>query len=144
MNRPISTKVHGILDYVSVPTLLALPRVLRCGRGMTTLLTSAAVSVLGYSALTRYELGLYRVLPLKVHLAFDLTSGALLAAAPFAFLKRDEQSGTATGVLVGFGLFEIVAALLTKTEPPLMEQLDENPIPQWLEERVGRQVPLPL
>jgi hypothetical protein len=75
-----------------------------------------------YSALTRYELGLVKVIPMRGHLALDALSGSLLCAAPFTFL--DEDTGV-TAAIVGFGLFEIFAALTTETEPSYGEQAGE-------------------
>lgn len=134
MNRPISTKVHGILDYVSVPTLLTLPRVLHWGKSVTNVLTGAAVGILGYSALTRYELGLYKVLPMRTHLMLDMGGGALLTAAPFLLVKRSERTPVTIGFLAGFGLFEVAASLLSQQDPPLVEQMKEQPLPQWMDE----------
>jgi hypothetical protein len=119
MNKPITTKTHGMLDYLSVPTLLILPRALHWGEKMTNLLTGAALGVLGYSMMTRYELGIFKVLPMKGHLAMDMVSGAMLAAAPFLLLDEQERSGTMIGMLLGIGAFEIAAANLTQPQPSL-------------------------
>ena len=109
-----STKTHGVLDYLSVGLLLALPRVLKWDKKATNLLTGAAMGTLVYSLLTDYELGAARVLPMKTHLALDGASGLLLAAAPFVFLQEDQAT---TAALVGLGLFEITASLTTETTP---------------------------
>lgn len=114
--RFVSTKTHGILDYATVPTLLALPRIMGWSPNVTRLLTGSALGLLAYSLVTRYELGLKRLLPMPGHLALDAASGALLCAAP-ALLKEKETAATAA--LVGFGAFEIGAALTTKTESPI-------------------------
>ena len=99
MFRPISTMVHGILDYVTAPTLIALPRMLGWGQKVTWLLNGAGVGVLGYSLLTRYELGLVKVLPMKVHLAIDMASGGMLALSPFILLKKRERDVAMTATL---------------------------------------------
>ena len=114
MIKPISTRTHGVLDYLSVGALCAIPRMLGWDRRVTTLLTGAAAGTLLYSALTRYELGLVKLLPMPAHLALDGASGVLLCAAPFLFL--DEKPPPAAG-LVGIGLFELGASLLTQTSP---------------------------
>ena len=114
MIKLISTRTHGVLDYLSVGTLCALPRMLVWDRTVTTLLTGAAAGTLFYSALTRYELGVVKLLPMPAHLALDSASGAVLCAAPFVFL--DEKPLVAAG-LVGIGLFELGASLLTQTSP---------------------------
>ena len=112
--KPISTKVHGVLDYLSVGTLAALPRLMGWDPAVRRLLTGAALGTLAYSLITRYELGVLRVLPMKAHLALDGASGLALAASPL--LLKDEERSTA-GALVGIGLFELGASLLTRTRP---------------------------
>jgi hypothetical protein len=105
-----STKTHGVLDYTSVVALLALPRTMGWSKNVTNVLTASALGTLVYSLLTRYELGALKVLPVKTHLGLDALSGLLLAIAPFVFL-REKQNVNKT--LLGIGLFEISAALLT-------------------------------
>ncbi len=119
MNRPISTMMHGILDYVTAPTLMVLPRALGWSQRVTTLLNGAGLGVLAYSVLTRYELGLIRVLPMKAHLALDIASGGMLALSPFMLLKKRDRNVATTATLVGLGLYEIAAGLLTQTESPV-------------------------
>ena len=113
--RIIPTKVHGILDYLSVATLAGLPRLMGWDDRVTNLLTGAAAGTLVYSLLTRYELGLAGVLPMKAHLALDGMSGASLCAA--ALLLRDQEEASVVGTLYGLGVFEMAAAVMTQTEP---------------------------
>lgn len=114
--RFVSTKIHGVLDYAAVPALLALPRLLGWSPRLTRLLTGSAVGLLGYSLLTRYELGVKRILPMPAHLALDAASGGLLCAAP---LLLDELEPATAATLVGLGAFEIGASLTTKTVAPV-------------------------
>ena len=118
-----STKAHGVVDYLSVGTLLALPRMMGWSQGVTTLLTNAAIGTLGYSLLTKYELGLWKTLPMKGHLALDAMSGVMLMAAPLMFPDEDT---TVKGALVGLGIFELTAALTTETEPSIGEQASQR------------------
>ena len=125
MNRPISTKMHGILDYLTAPMLVALPRLLQWDNKLTNILTGAGLGVLGYSLMTRYELGLFKLLPMKWHLALDMMSGAMLAAAPFLLLNDDERDSGVNAILASIGAFEIAAALLTQPQPSLAESARE-------------------
>ena len=111
----LSTKTHGMIDYAAGPLLLALPRLLHWNRSATRLLTGVAAASTAYSLLTRYELGVFKVLPMPAHLSLDGMSGALLAVAPFLL---PEEEGSVTAGLVGVGLFEIMAALSTETHAP--------------------------
>jgi hypothetical protein len=116
-----STRMHGMLDYLTVGILFTLPRALGWSGQVTRMMSSAALSTLGYSLLTRYELGLFKVLPMKAHLALDAMSGAAFCSAPWLF-PNEEMS--VTGTMAGLGLFEIAVALTTETEPTFGEQVD--------------------
>jgi hypothetical protein len=109
--RFIPTKIHGAMDYMTVVALLALPRLLDFSDRATTLLTAIAVMALLYTLLTRFELGAFRVLPVKVHLALDFLSGLLLVAAPYLIVPQ--ENSTARTVMIVIGVFEIGAALMT-------------------------------
>lgn len=109
-----STRVHGVLDYSSVALLCVLPRALGWSTAVTRLLTGSALATLAYSLLTRYELGLVKILPMPAHLALDGASGALLCGAALAL--SDEEPGV-RAALTGLGLFEITASLTTQTQP---------------------------
>lgn len=112
MTKPISTQVHGVLDYLSAGTLLALPRMLNWGSAITNVLTVAGASTVVYSLLTRYELGAAKVLPMHTHLALDGINGALVATLPLIF-PRDNKN---TAMLVSLGLFEVAASMLTESK----------------------------
>jgi hypothetical protein len=110
----MSTRTHGVLDFATAGTLVALPRVLGWGERVTDTLTKVAIGTLGYSLLTDYEYGVLRVLPMRGHLAIDAMSGVALCAAPAMFPEEERSTHAA---LVALGLFEIGAALLTRPEP---------------------------
>jgi hypothetical protein len=112
--RFIPTRVHAVVDYVTGPTLVALPALLGFGGAPAVALRAAGGGVLAQSALTRYELGLVRVVPMPVHLAIDAATGAALAAVG-GFAARDARSRAAA---IGAGVMEIAAALTTQTSPP--------------------------
>jgi hypothetical protein len=122
MVKLFSTKTHGALDYLTVGTLLALPRALGWSNGVTQWLTGMALGTLTYSAVTRYELGLVKWLPVKGHLTLDALNGGLFCMAPLLFPDEDT---VVKGTLVGFGLFEIMASLTTETESSYGEQTSE-------------------
>jgi hypothetical protein len=54
---------------------------------------------------------------MKGHLAIDMLSGTMLAAAPFALLNKQERTATVMGILLGYGIFEITTASLTQEQP---------------------------
>ena len=112
--KPINTRAHGVLDYLSVGLLCALPRALNWSPRVTNLLTASAAGTLVYSLLTRYELGVVRVLPMKAHLALDAASGASLCLAP---LCAPDEPQSVRAALVGLGLFELAVTLSSQSKP---------------------------
>jgi hypothetical protein len=116
--RVVPTKAHGVFDLVAGPTLAAAPNLLRLNGARGSTLPPRLTGLLGtgLSALTDYETGAVRVVPLKAHLVFDGASGAALASTPWL-------SGAAKNGLRHWlphavvGLTEIAMALTTRTEP---------------------------
>ena len=117
--RFIPTSVHGAIDQVVGPALVAAPTVLRLRstspEGIVARAVGGAEAV--YSNLTDYELSLKNLIPMRVHLALDAVSGATLAAVPFATgaHKRGLRHWLPHTIL---GALEVGMALTTKSEPP--------------------------
>ena len=117
--RFLSSRAHGVLDYLTGILLILAPRIL----GFQDAGIAAQVPVfLGiativYSLLTRYELGLIRVLPFGFHLTLDFFAGVFLAASPWLLGFADRV--WAPHLIVG--LFEVVASLSTRRDVALRE-----------------------
>lgn len=83
----IDTRTHGIIDYVTGALLLVAPYLFGFATGgieqwLPQLLGAMTIVM---SLLTRYELSVAKLIPLKVHLGIDMASGALLAVSPWLF-----------------------------------------------------------
>lgn len=128
MYQPISTKTHGILDYLTIGTFFALPRLLGWSKPLTNTMTAIAATKLGYTLLTRHELGAAKIIPMKAHLALDGAVGASLCALPFAMDEDDIDAG-APAMLISMGLFDIAAAPLTQTQAPFDAPAQDYPTP---------------
>jgi hypothetical protein len=109
----IPSRIHGVLDYLFGILYIALPLLLNWPAPASTILMVLGAGVLLYSVLTRYELGLLKLLPMPVHLALDLLGGLLLIAAPL-FGWVDESVRPWFWVLGGI---ELLITLLTDTRP---------------------------
>ena len=113
--RIIPTKIHGILDYVMGLLLIASPWIFDFARdgAETWIPVILGVSTILYSLFTNYELGISGKISMKAHLGIDMVSGIFLAVSPWLF-------GFADYVYlphVILGLTEVVAVLLSKTQP---------------------------
>lgn len=111
--RFISTKVHGLLDWVMAIVLIASPWIFQFDHGSveTWLPILLGGGALLYSVFTDYEWSVARRIPMWVHLLLDVCAGLLLAVSPWLF-------GFASVVStphLALGVTEIVVALLTST-----------------------------
>ena len=83
--RPIDATLHGVTDY-NVGTLLltAFPRMVGVqGTASARQIRAAGGFHLAYSTVTRYPLGVVKVLPYQAHLALDALGALALGATPF-------------------------------------------------------------
>ena len=113
--RVISTRVHGMMDYLVGVLLIGAPWLFDFDRGgaETWVPVVLGAGAILYSLFTNYELGMVRRIPVPTHLMLDLGSGLLLAVSPWLF-------GFADRVWVPhvvFGLIEIGTALMTRRVP---------------------------
>ena len=113
--RFLPTRVHGVIDYLWGLALLASPWAFGFADGGAAQWVAVVfgVGAILYSAVTDYELGLLRLAPMRLHLLFDGLGGAVLAASPWVFGFADRVYGPH----LAFGLFSVVASLVTRTEP---------------------------
>lgn len=116
MARPIPRPAHGVLDYLYAAAFALSPHLF----GFTEV-ASARWAAYGFGAvvlisslLTRYELGLAKVLPFRLHLTLDLVGGVLSIAAPWALVFATEAA--ARNLFVEMGIISLVVMLLTRWE----------------------------
>jgi len=77
-------------------------------------------SVIVYSLLTAYELGVTPVISMSTHLILDAIGGAILAASPWLFQFYEAGVWIPHGII---GLGEILAACMTETVPRRVTKL---------------------
>lgn len=106
----ISTRMHGALDYSMAVLMLALPWLFNWSDATKTLLTILAIGIVLYSLLTRYELGVMRILPMRAHLALDMLGGLVLLIAAFLLNGETDSVRWTLGAL---GVAELGAAMMT-------------------------------
>ena|SRR5690554_2854722 len=113
--RFISTKTHGILDYLSGVLLIVAPWLFGFANGGAAQWVPIVIGVmiLLMSAFTDYELGFVRNIPMTVHLTADVVVGALLALSPWLFGFSDVIIWPHLVV----GLLAVISGLTTEREP---------------------------
>lgn len=111
----ISTRVHGLLDYllggllVAVPWLLSFP----AGGPQRWVPVGVGAVLLLYSAFTDYEYGMVRRIQMPVHLWGDGLGGVLLAASPWLW-GFDHQVWIP---YVAVGAFQVLISIISNTIP---------------------------
>ena len=114
----IPTRVHGVLDYIHGPSLLAAPEVLKTKYSSSATLVSRLVGggQTAYTLLTDFELGAVKVIPMRTHLLLDIASGTFLAGAPWLFgYSKEGTRYWLPHALVG--AMEVLVAAMSKDEP---------------------------
>lgn len=103
---------HAIADYAVGATLIIVA--VAAGGPGKAVGTGVAVGavVLAVSMLTRYPLGVVKVLPFTVHSAGDYLASAILIAAPFALNFQSSDTGLAA-FYVASGVAVLAVSLIT-------------------------------
>lgn len=92
MKKPISPRVHGIIDYTTVAAVAAAPRVMNFPKPAQVLADALAASYTGVSAMTDYPLGMKRAIPFKAHGATELAIAVILPMLPWALGFADNKA----------------------------------------------------
>ena len=83
MNKPISPKLHGMLDYATTAATALLPLLVPLPRRAARTAEAWAAGYTALSALTDYPLALKRRVPFRSHGAVDRTLGLVVPALPW-------------------------------------------------------------
>lgn len=117
--KNISTYAHGVIDYVVGFILLIAPNLFGFAHlgGPPVMVARLIGLVFILQALfTNFELGLFKLLPMRVHLFIDYVASIFLAISPWLFgFNTDPKNVWVPHLLVGIALF--VITLMTQTVP---------------------------
>ena len=110
----LNPAIHGLLDYVAAAALIVLPFLLDLGATSqlaTGLSVVAGIGLVAYSLATDYALGVFHVIPFRVHLMLDIAAAVVFVAAPFVF----GWQGLVLGyyLVMGAGVLAVVALSIT-------------------------------
>ncbi len=116
----IDTKTHGYIDYSMGALLIAMAYFINFNSDNTPNFVLYLVGSLAifYSLLTKYELGVIKIIPMYIHLMLDSLSGIFLATAPWLL-------GFADDVFLPhllLGLFEIATTIMTSIRPKMAKK----------------------
>ena len=111
MRRPISPRIHGVIDYSTSAAVAAAPAIFDLPPPATRLFESLAAGYTGLSAVTDYPLAVKRKIPFKAHGASELAIAAALPAMPWLLGFADHKP--ARNLCFGLTALTLVVAALT-------------------------------
>ena len=111
MRKPISPRIHGVLDYTTSAAVAAAPRAMNFPKPARVLFESLAAGYTSVSAVTDYPLSAKRLVPFKAHGATELAIAAVLPFLPWALGFADHRA--ARNLCFGLTALTVVVAALT-------------------------------
>jgi hypothetical protein len=116
MRRPITVRMHAMLDYPLAVVLIATPWIFGfsdVGGAAVALPIIVGALALGQSLITDWELSAAKIVPLRMHLTLDALAGVVLGISPILFGFSDEGTNAwLPPVVAGIGMLN--AGLMTQ------------------------------
>jgi hypothetical protein len=112
--RPIDSTLHGLTDYqVGTALMTFFPKLAGIeGTDSARQIRIAGAAHVGYSTVTKYPLGIVKLLPYKAHLALDAVGAIAIAATPF--VTGQWKKGTKEWAPhVGIAAFELMSLVMS-------------------------------
>jgi hypothetical protein len=119
---------HAIADYAVGILLIVVALADNGSAGAVATGVVVGVVVLIVSALTRYPLGIVKVLPFPVHSGGDYLAAALLIVAPFVLNFAGAEGGMAAFYVV-MGVAVLAVSLITNYQYSPKRQTAARPTP---------------
>ena len=117
--RVIPAYVHGICDYIGALALMSVPYVFgfnELGGPAVWIARILGLVILLQAMATDFEVGVMRILPMKMHLMNDYIASVFLAASPFLFgFYHEPYHVWLPHVVIGVAI--LIGSLATETEP---------------------------
>lgn len=110
----LESKVHGYLDYAVGTLLLFIPSIfqLEVHTAQSIIFYILGIAIFFLSLQTDYEFGLYKILPMEIHVFIEILLGLFMILSPWIF--GFSHKAIFPHLLFGFVL--IILGLATKTE----------------------------
>lgn len=116
--KVINTSTHGIFDYITGLALLVAPNLFgfaEIGGAAVAVPRFLGLLILGHALFTRYELGVVKLIPMRLHLINDYIVSLFLLASPWLFGFADAPANAWVPHVV-VGALGFLVALMTRAE----------------------------
>jgi hypothetical protein len=117
---------HAIADYAVAGTLILVAAIVGGSTEAVAAGVVIGVVVLVVSMLTKYPLGVVKVLPFTIHSAGDYLAAALLALSPFALGFNNSDTGL-TAFYIAAGVAVLAVSLITNYQYSPKREWDAKP-----------------
>lgn len=107
--KVLDPKVHGVLDYLLAIAFLIAPSVFNFVEVAATLSYAIGVVYLLTSIITKYPLGLVKLLPFPLHGVLEGIMAAAWIVFPWLFGFADDEAARNFFIIAGVGLLIVVA-----------------------------------
>ena len=114
--KPISPRVHGMLDYGTSAAVAVMPRLMNFPAPARRLCDSLAGGYTALSAVTNYPMSAKRMVPFKAHGVTELAIGLALPAMPWVLGFAGHRA--ARNLCFGLAAMTMVIAALTDWDGP--------------------------
>lgn len=123
--KPVTTRVHGILDYVLGPVLFLAPNIFGFaevqGPAVWVPRLIGALVIL-QAIVTRFEVGVVKLMPMRFHLFNDYAAGIFLAASPWLLRFYDPANQRLWVPHLVAGLAIVIVTAMTEKAPRSMSE----------------------
>ncbi len=120
-SKPVSPKVHALIDYALVGSLFIIPSVLGLNKKAKRIYAAEALALLVYVALTDTPVAVKPLIPFPVHGKIDPFNVGQFALQ--SFLKPFKKDKKALIFNIGFTALAGLTVLLTDWNGPTKKQL---------------------
>jgi hypothetical protein len=130
VTKPVSARVHGVLDYATVAAFLNAPMVFGFHGTPAAIAYWLAGIHLLMTGCTDFPVGFFMWIPFKVHGAIELLAGIFILVAPWIF--GFGQEAAARNFFVGVAIVLLVVVALTDyTQRVVRPPQDPSDRRQW-------------
>jgi hypothetical protein len=130
VTKPISARVHGVLDYALVAAFLNAPMVLGFHGTPAAIVYWLAGIHLLMTGFTDFPLGVFKVIPFKIHGVIDLVAGVFLLVAPWIFGFAADYTARNFFIAIAIVAF-VVVALTDFAQRVQLPPADPNDRRRW-------------
>jgi hypothetical protein len=109
MTKPITPRIHGLIDYGLLAANLVVPRLLGGSSKAQAVFGAFGAAEGSVNALTQQPLAVRKLIPFRVHRLIDLSSVPLYAVLPLATGVTKEPRIRAYWISVGVLLLAVFA-----------------------------------